>query len=126
MDLQTYFEGAQGLAVLSTANGDGDVNSAVYSRPHVLEEGKVAFVMNDKRSFKNLQTNPKASFLFVEAGEGYKGVRLYLNMVASTDEKDVVDKYRRHHCTGKGSDCVKYFVSFEVVESRQLLGDGEA
>lgn len=126
MDLQTYFEGTKGLAVLSTANGSGDVNSAVYSRPHILEDGNVAFVMNDKRSFKNLQTNPKASFLFVEAGEGYRGVRLYLKMVASTDEKDVVEKYRRHHSTGKESEYTKYFVSFEVVESRQLVGDGEA
>lgn len=125
MDLRTYFDAVKGLAVLSTASGDGDVNSAIYSRPHVLDDGTLAFVMNDKRSFKNLQTNPLASYLFVEAGEGYKGVRLYLKKIAVTDEKDVVEKYRRHHSTTKENDCTKYFVSFEVMESRKLVGDGE-
>lgn len=124
MDLQKYFEGRTGVAVLSTANSEGEVNSALYSRPHVLGEGKVGFVMRDSRSFKNVQANPKASFLFIESGEGYKGVRLYLRKLVATDEKSVVEKYRRHQSSG--SDCKKYFVSFEVTETRKLVGDGEA
>lgn len=125
MDLQKYFEETKGLAVLSTANSDGEVSSAIYSRPHILEDGKIGFVMNDKRSYANLQTNPNASYLFMEKGDGYEGVRLYIKMVASTDDKDTVEKYHRHHCTGKSLDCVKHFVSFEVVDARQLLGAGE-
>lgn len=126
MDLQKYFEGTKGIAILSTANSDGDVNSAVYSRPHILEDGNVGFVMNDRRSFKNVQSNPKASLLFVEAGDGYKGLRLYLKKNDATDEQEVVEKYRRHHSSGEGSDCAKYFVRFEIVESRKLVGDGPA
>ena len=49
MNLRTYFEDTKGLGVLSTADGEGRVNAAVYARPHVMDDGSLAFIMRHKR-----------------------------------------------------------------------------
>ncbi len=78
MDLSEYFESANGLGVLATASADGQVDLAVYARPHVLAKDTVAFIMADRLSHANLQSNPRAAYLFREDGEGYRGKRLHL------------------------------------------------
>ena len=60
MNLKTYFEETKGMGVLSTADGEGRVNAAVYARPHVMDDGSLAFVMRDRLSHNNLQSNPRA------------------------------------------------------------------
>ena len=44
MDLKDYFETARGLGVLATADSDGNVDVAVYSRPHFIDGDSVAFI----------------------------------------------------------------------------------
>ena len=39
MELKAYFEDAQGFGLLSTADKDGKVDAAVYSRPHFMDDG---------------------------------------------------------------------------------------
>ena len=78
MNLNTYFDETKGMGVLSTADDQGRVNAAVYARPHFLEDGSLAFVMRDRLSHHNLQSNPNAAYLFREEGAGYKGLRLHL------------------------------------------------
>jgi hypothetical protein len=39
MELKEYFEQTHGRGVLATADSDGKVDAAVYSRPHILEDG---------------------------------------------------------------------------------------
>ena len=75
--LQEYFESSKGFGVLATADSNGKVDAAIYSRPHFLEEETVAFIMRDRLTHHNLQSNPSATFLFVEEGTGYQGKRLY-------------------------------------------------
>ena len=53
-----------GLGVMSTSSSDGNVNSAVYSRPHVLDETTLVWGMTDKRTYQNLTRNRHAAFLF--------------------------------------------------------------
>ena len=60
MTLEAYFEEHKGFGVLSTADGEGRVNAAVYSRPHVMGDGTVAFIMWDRLTHANLQSNPHA------------------------------------------------------------------
>jgi hypothetical protein len=36
MKLKEYFENTRGTGVLSTADNEGKVDAAIYSRPHVL------------------------------------------------------------------------------------------
>jgi hypothetical protein len=81
MDLKEYFESTEGFGVLTTADGEGNVNSAVYARPHMMEDGSLAFIMRDRRSYKNLKSNPNAMYLFKADGPGYKGKRLYLTKI---------------------------------------------
>ena len=71
MSLAEYFESTKGLGVLGTADAEGNVDMAVYSRPHVIDETTVAFIMRERLSYANLQSNPKAAYLFTERGQGF-------------------------------------------------------
>ena len=73
MDLKAYFEGTKGTGFLATADENGKVDIAVYGKPHFPEDGTVAFIMADRLTHNNLQVNDSAAYLFMEAGEGYKG-----------------------------------------------------
>ena len=79
MELKEYFRSTKGLGVLSTADEKGKVDSAVYARPKVGDDGRVAFIMSDRLSISNVRKNPYAAYLFKENGEGWTGVRLFLN-----------------------------------------------
>lgn len=127
MELVDYFDNAKGLGVLATADGDGKVNSAIYSRPHFMEDGTVAFIMRDRLSHANLQSNPSASYLFVEAGEGYHGKRIYLRKVGEEKETERLYELRRRKYPSDddpASDS-KFLVFFDIEGVRPLLG-GEA
>jgi len=65
MSLKEYFDTTKGFGVLSTADGDGPVDAAIYARPHFLEDGTLAIVMRDRPSHHKLQFNPHATFLFI-------------------------------------------------------------
>ena len=81
MGLTDYFETAQGTGILATADGDGNVDLALYARPHMLDDETVVLVMSDKLSHTNLQINPKAAYMFIEETTDYRGKRLYLQKV---------------------------------------------
>ena len=78
MNVGSFFEGKKGYGVLATADGQGKVDAAIYATPHVIDEHTVSFIMRDRLSHHNLQSNPHAAYLFIEEGGGYKGVRLFL------------------------------------------------
>jgi hypothetical protein len=77
MRLAEYFEKAEGIGILSTADSNGKVNAAVYGRPHVIDEKTIAFIAADRLTHANLQDNPSAAYLFKENGS-FTGKRLYL------------------------------------------------
>jgi hypothetical protein len=64
-NLEEDFESTKGSGVLATADSSGKVDAAIYSRPHFLEEGTLAFIMRDRLTHHNLQSNPHATFLFM-------------------------------------------------------------
>ncbi len=86
MKLREYFEKATGMGVLATADSAGKVNLAIYAKPYFLDEETVAFVMADRLSHHNLQSNEHAAYLFLESGNKYEGKRLYLTK--TREEKD--------------------------------------
>ncbi|MBF0384315.1 MAG: pyridoxamine 5'-phosphate oxidase family protein [Candidatus Omnitrophica bacterium] len=124
MKLKDYFEGTKGISVLSTSDNKGEVDSAIYSRPHVLDNGNIAFIMADKLSHSNLQKNPKACFLFKEDGPGYKGKRLYLLKISETQNKEEVDRLRRaHRCKNDDDEGkVRFLVTFSITKELPLVG----
>jgi hypothetical protein len=90
MNLKKYFESKKGLGVLSTADERGKVNAALYSKPHVIDDAHVAFIMADRLTHANTKKNPYATFLFKENGTGYKGKRLVLKEQSETDDQELI------------------------------------
>jgi hypothetical protein len=125
MNLKEYFEKITGLGILATADAEGNVDVAVYSRPHVADDETVMFIMADRLSHRNIQSNPKAAFLFREDGAGYHGTRIYLEKIKEEKNSPLIDRLRaRKH----GSDDVdapkdRFLVYFKVTGTRPLTGD---
>jgi hypothetical protein len=127
MDLQNYFQNTRGTSVIATADSDGKVNTAIYSRPHVFDDGTVAFLMRKKLTHHNLQSNPYASYLFLESGPGYSGCRLHLKKIKKETDSPLIAEMTRGSLTpeedrAKGP---KYLVHFTIEKTLPLIGSGE-
>ncbi|UCG79121.1 MAG: pyridoxamine 5'-phosphate oxidase family protein [Nitrospirota bacterium] len=127
MELKEYFENVHGTGVLSTADSNGRVDSAIYSRPHVMDDDTIAFVMRERLTHHNLQSNPGAAYLFIEDGGGYKGVRLFLTKIREEKDSELADELKRRYLSpeedrAKGP---KYVVYFRVDKQLPLIGSGE-
>lgn len=122
MSLRDYFASADGTGIMSTADARGNVNAAVYARPHVLEDGNLAFVMTERQTYKNVIENPRAVYLFKES-EGYTGKRLYLSLVGDDDDPERVERYRRRRYSDQQEARIKplHLVSFRVERERPLV-----
>ena len=124
MSLVEYFENTEGLGILSTADSEGNVDLAVYGRPHIIDEANIAFIMRDRLSHSNIESNPKAAYLFMEKGEGYKGKRLYLTRTRQETDPAVIESFRRRkkgHGASPGEQ--RFLVYFSVDRERPLIGD---
>jgi hypothetical protein len=123
MNWEKYFENTRGTGYLSTANGKGEVNTAVYSRPHVLKNGTFVFGMADRLTHANLRENPHAIYAFNE--KGYEGCRIYLKKVDEEETGPMLEqiKQRTKIVSVEGAaDKVKFAVYFQVVRSLPLVG----
>jgi hypothetical protein len=62
----------------------------------VMDEETIAFIMRDRLTHANLQSNPHAAYLFREDGAGgFKGVRLFLTKVGEETETERLYALRR-------------------------------
>lgn len=95
MSLLEYFEETEGVGVLATADSDGNVDLAIYSKPHMLDDENLFFIMAQKMSYDNVQSNLKAAYMFLEKGEGYKGKRLYIRKTKEEADPEKVESLRR-------------------------------
>lgn len=125
MTLESYFNEAKGTGVLATADSSGQVDVAIYARPHFLDEQTVAFIMADRLSHRNLQSNPHAAYLFIEGGEGYRGKRLHLTKVREETEPKAIQALRRRplpaECGVENES--RFLVHFRVDRVRPLVGE---
>jgi hypothetical protein len=125
MDLKEYFENSEGMGTLSTADSNGNVDSAIYASPHVMSEDTIAFIMRPRLSFDNIQQNPKAVYMYIEKGPGYQGRRLYLEKTAQEENPETVNQLRRSSHGDTGGEEQAKLVYFKVTRIRPLVGDGE-
>ena len=124
MSLAEYFENIKGLGVLATSDSDGNVDIAVYSRPYIIDEKTVAFSMLEKLSYSNIQSNPKAAYMFVEQGEGYDGKRLHLTMTGEEKDEERIKEIKQQHSKAKDYDeKVRHLIYFTIDKIRPLVGD---
>ena len=123
MNIKDYFEKTKGVGVLSTADGNGMVNSAIYARPHSMEDGSLAFIMRDRLTHNNIQSNPFATYLFLEDGPGYRGKRLYLTRIREEENSELISSLsRRTYASDKDRRESKFLVFFKLEKERPLVG----
>src|SRR4030065_922090 len=119
MKVSKYFEKTKGRGVFATSDSKGKVGTAVYGRPHLIDEKTVAFIMADRLMHKNIQSNPHAAYLFLESGDRYVGKRLYLTKIKEEKNSALIDKIRRRESCpvyDKYRDKTRYLVYFHVVK----------
>jgi len=125
MKLSEYFENTKGRGVIATADSKGKVGTAIYGRPHFINEKTVAFIMADRLMHKNLKSNPYASYLFMESGERYTGKRLYLTKIKEEKDPDLISSIRRRdspvYSAHEGE--IRYLVYFKIDKVLPLIGD---
>ena len=122
MKIRDYFKTAKGQGVLATADAQGKVDIALYALPHVIDDKTIAFIMTEKLTYKNLQSNPSAAYLFIEEEEKFKGQRLYLTKIKEEKDSPLLDSIRRKaypHLKGQ-----EYLVYFRVDKILPLIGAG--
>jgi len=124
MQLKDYFENNKGVGVMSTADVQGRVDAAIYARPHVMDDGTLAFIMRDRLTHQNIAQNPYAIYLFIENAAGYKGVRLFLKKVREDDDAALLKEMTRR-CLSPEEDAAKgpkFIVYFKIEKALKLIG----
>jgi len=125
MNLSEYFEQTKGRGVLATADVEGKVNAAVYTRPYFMDDDTAVFIMAERLTHENLQSNPWATYLFMEEGEGYKGKRLYLKKVKEEQNDQLISEICRKCDYSHYHIDTRYVVHFTVEKVLPLIGDRE-
>ena len=126
MKLSEYFEKATGMGILATADSAGAVDAAVYAKPHFIDEETIAFIMADRLTHHNVEQNPRAAYLFKEAGEKCVGRRLYLTKTKEVQDAQLVSEMRRKkypEVSEKYSNENKFIVYFKIDKVLPLIGD---
>lgn len=118
--LKQYFESTTGTGILATADSNGRVDAAIYSRPHFLEDGALAFIMRDRLTHHNLQSNPFATFLFTEEGSKSIGKRLFLKKEREEKNVELIEKLKRRKYSNDNESL--FLVYFSLEKELPLLG----
>jgi hypothetical protein len=127
MKLESYFDKIKGFGILSTADSNGKVNASAISKPFVVDEDTVAFVMPGNLTHKNLQSNPHAAYYFLEKSDKYDGIRLYLTKIKESRDMAVIEEIRKKRYpifTTKYNNESKYAVYFKVDKALPLVASG--
>ena len=120
MDMKEYFENNQGIGILATADSDGKVDLAVFAKPHIMDENTFAFIMPERLTHHNLQSNSSAAYLFLESGKNYSGKRFFLDKIKEEKDTELLYSIRRK---SYGDDREgRYLVFFNVKKVLPLVG----
>lgn len=126
MNIGEFFKEKKGHGIMATADSEGKVDVAIYATPHVIDDRTIAFIMRDRLTHHNLESNPQAAYLFIEEGAGYKGVRLYLiKEREETDSELLYSLRRKEYPAEKESERGPMFlVFFKIDKVLPLIGAG--
>ena len=125
MSLGDYFEKTKGTGVLATADSEGLVDAAIYSRPHVMDDETVAFIMADRLTHHTLDSNAHAAYLFKQDGGKYVGKRLFLTKIKEEKNGELIGKLRRRTYPDAEKED-RYLVYFHIDKVLPLTGSEEA
>ena len=126
MDIEQYFKETEGTGIIATSDDIGKVNMAVYSKPHFMDGGEIAFIMTDKLTHHNLQLNDHAAYLFKEKGDGYKGKRIYLTKLREEKDTELLYSIRsKRYESAEGDGKSRFLVFFKIDKVLPLIGAGK-
>jgi len=128
LKLKEYLEEKKGVSILSTADTDGKCTTAIYSKPRIMEDNTVAFIMRERLTYQNVRNNPHAAYMFIENNPGYQGIRLFLIKIREDNDPELIARMTRRSLTPeedreKGP---KHLVVFRVDMILPLIGAGES
>ncbi len=115
------------VGALATANKNGDVNTAVFGSPRMIDENTIIMAIGDNRSYQYLQENPKATFIVIEPGASPKewaGARLYLEVESFERYGEVLDSFReniRKVAGNRSADAIVAAIRFKITDVRPLI-----
>jgi hypothetical protein len=124
MELKEYFENTEGKGIMATADSSGKVDTAIYARPHFMDDGTIAMIMRDRLTHHNLESNTHACYMYIEKGPGYKGKRLFLTKVREEQDSELLTTLRRRQYI-KETDESKFLVFFKIEKELPLVGAGK-
>ncbi|MGD0080697.1 MAG: pyridoxamine 5'-phosphate oxidase family protein [Methanoregula sp.] len=126
-----YFNKSPRIGTLSTADKGGNVDSAVFGSPRMVDEKTVVMGLGKNRTLANLHQNPNAVFLIMEPSADFtdwKGIRVYLKAENIATIGPVLDAFRLQMAKVIGEEAAKMIhatVSFSVTEVRPLSDMGQ-
>jgi len=115
---------AGGRGIIAASDSSGNVNIAVYAKPHIVDEKTVAWGMTEGRTWACVKENPNAAYLYMNPGPGYSGVRLKLSLKEVLDSGDMLEtvKKRTAEIVSPGAaEAVTHVAYFEIEEIRPLI-----
>ena len=127
MTLKEYFNNTRGTGVLATADIEGRTDAAIYSRPHIMEDGSLAFIMRERLSLNNLQSNPYATFLFMEQAAHINGIRLFMKKTGEDTNEELISSMTRRNLTPEKDKAAgpKHIIYFNLEKILSLVGGNE-
>jgi len=125
--LMEMFNKQPRLGTLSTSDGDGNVNAAIFNSLRMVDEDTVVMALGENRSLSYLQKNPKAAFVFFEPAQSpydWKGARVYLDVEKIEAAGPLFDKLVsavRSEAGDRAADGILVAVTFKISEVRPLI-----
>jgi hypothetical protein len=144
-NLMEYFNKGPRLGVLSTSSNDGQVDSAVFGSPHMIDEKTVLVATAKNRTFANLLENPNAVYIIIERCSDspkeenmntepgssvmdWKGIRVYMKMKEYKTSGEMLEMIRSQAANFVGEEAAKMIyaaMTFEIYEVRPLVDFGQ-
>ena len=90
-----------------------------------MDEKTVAFIMAERLTHENLKSNPWASYLFMEAGEGWSGKRVYLKKLREEQNEELIGEICRKCDYSRYDVKNRFIVYFSVENVLPLIGSQE-
>lgn len=144
-NLTDYFNKSPRLGVLSTSSANGQVDSAVFGSPQMIDEKTVVAATANNRTFSNLLENPYAMYIIMErcpdsvnavnmnmepgsSVMDWKGIRVYMKLKEHATSGELLDTIRSEAAKFVGEEGAKMIYAsliFEVYEVRPLVDLGQ-
>ena len=126
-EIIAFFNERPRNCLLCTANKKGEPNVAAYGSPRMIDEDTIVLAARKRRSFRNLQENPRAAILVAEASEiknDSKAVRIYLELIATETEGDLLNEFKKTVGERIGKEAAASLhaaMRFKITEVRSLV-----